>query len=449
MLTLRRLFRPARLTPAEHRHNFHHWYMDVVWFGILNGSTLVFLSVFCARQGATVQQLGLLSASPALVNLLFTFPAGALIRHMPTWKATCWSALLTRIFYVLFIPLPFLLAPAAQVWVIILLSFVMNIPGTVMAVIGSAYFAETVPDAYRAQVVATRMALLSASTMLTALVVGQILERIAFPNGYIVVFLMGFIGAAFSTYHLFRIRPAFPKAAAPAPAGHASPGSQASGDAGGRVHPAPRAEREGGRALREILAFLPRSQLGFHHLRLDVLSGRYGLVMLMLFWFQFSVFMGGPVFPAYQVDALKMSDQVISLGSSVFWIFHFLGSTQAATLAGRWGFKRLTGIGVLMTCLSTTIFIYSTQFWIYTICQVIAGLGWSLISTGQLNYLLQHVPADDRPAHLSWYNIVVNVAVLLASLLAPQLVSVSGLAAAMFVVVGLRVLAGGALLKWG
>jgi MFS family permease len=443
MLTFRRLFRPARATPAEHRHNFFHWYMDVVWFGILNGSTLVFLSVFCARQGASVQQLGLLSASPALVNLLFTFPAGAIIRRLPTWKATCWSALLTRVFYLLFVPLPFLLAPDMQVWVIIVLCFVMNIPGTVMAVIGSAYFAETVPDEYRAQVVATRMALLSASTMLTSLVVGQILNHMVFPSGYIVVFLLGFVGAAFSTYHLFSIHPAFPNTPAARqltvqPA--ASPRVLADGEEAGRANRAGRDLR----VRREILAFLPREQL-----RMDVLGGRYGLVMLILFWFQFSVFMGGPVFPAYQVDALKMSDQVISLGASVFWIFHFLGSTQAGRLAGRWGFKRLTGIGILMTCLSTTVFIYSSQFWIYAICQVIAGTGWSLISTGQVNYLLQHVPADDRPAHLSWYNMALNVAVLLASLLAPQLVNVSGLMVAMFVVVGLRVLAGITLLKWG
>ena len=410
------------------------WYLDVAWFGVLNGSTLVFLSIFCARQGASVQQLGLLSASPALVNLLFTFPAGAMLRRIPTWKATCWSYLATRVFYLLFIPLPALLLPQAQVWVIIVLSFVMNIPGTLAAVVGNAYFAETVPEEYRGQVVGTRMALFSASSMLTSLVVGQILNRMVFPNGYIVVFLIGFVGAAFSTYHLFSIRPASRTSLAVAAA-------QPTGGQPARGEPTP---GQAPRPRRDLLAFVPRD-----HLRPDLLGGRYGLVLLLLFAFQFSVFMGSPVFPAYQVDALKMSDEVISLGSSLFWVFHFIGSTQASRLASRLGFKKLTGIGILMTCVSTVIFTYSYHFWIYAICQLIAGVAWSLIGTGQINYLLANVPADDRPAHLTWYNIAINIAILLASLLAPQLVSAAGLVAAMLTVVGMRLAAGAAILKWG
>lgn len=432
MRIFRRLFRPAQIIPLEHQHNFRQWYMDVVWWGVLNGSTLVFLSIFCARQGASVQQLGLLTAAPALVNLLFTFPAGNLMKRMPTWKAACWPYLLTRVFYLFFIPLPLLFSAQVQIWIIIVLSFVMNIPGTLAAVAGNAYFAETVPDEYRGQVVGTRMAILSASTMLTSLIVGQILERIAFPNGYIVVFLLGFIGSAFSTYHLFNIRPASRTALAvtqtPVAPLTAQPTMKAA------------TARTGG--LQFLLS-------GVRQMRPELLGGRYGVVLVLLFAYQFSALMGNPIFPAYQVDALQMSDQMISLGTFVFWIFHFIGSTQAGGLARRWGFKKLTGIGIMMTCFSTIVFTFSYHFWIYAITQVISGLGWSLISTGQVNYLFTNVPADDRPAHLSWYNITINIATLLASLLAPELVSGTGLMAAMLVVAGMRLAAGMALLKWG
>jgi MFS family permease len=443
MRIFRRLFRSTQITPLEHQHNFRQWYMDVVWWGVLNGSTLVFLSIFCARQGASVQQLGLLSAAPALVNLVFTFPAGNLMKRLPTWKAACWPYLLTRVFYLFFIPLPLLFTPQLQVWIIIILSFVMNIPGTVAAVAGNAYFAETVPDEYRGQVVATRMAILSASTMLTSLIVGQALDRIPFPNGYIVVFLLGFIGSALSTYHLFNIRPASRTALAvmQAPAG-----SSAAAQAGVKSAGAASTNEAKSGPRTGTLHFI---QARGQQMRPELLAGRYGVVLLLLFFFQFASCIGNPVFPAYQVDSLKMSDNLISLGTCVFWIFHFVGATQAGGLARRWGFKKLTGVGIVLTCLSTVVFTFSYHFWIFAITQTISGFGWSLINTGVVNYLLSNVPAGDRPAHLAWYNIAVNVAVLLASLLAPDLVSVTGLMVAMLVVAGMRLLAGVSILKWG
>jgi hypothetical protein len=54
-----------------------------------------------------------------------------------------------------------------------------------------------------------------------------------------------------------------------------------------------------------------------------------------MFFFHLAVFLPNPIFPLYQVRQLQLTDQTISLGASLFWIFHFIGSTQSGAIARR------------------------------------------------------------------------------------------------------------------
>jgi hypothetical protein len=52
------------------RSNTRNWYGDVFQWGILGGSIVAFLSVYSTRIGATSFQVGLLTAGPAVANLI-------------------------------------------------------------------------------------------------------------------------------------------------------------------------------------------------------------------------------------------------------------------------------------------------------------------------------------------------------------------------------------------
>ncbi len=64
-----------RPLPTEHRANFIHLYLDIAWFGILNGSAIAFMTIFATRQGADGFQLGLLSAAPAILRRASWLPS--------------------------------------------------------------------------------------------------------------------------------------------------------------------------------------------------------------------------------------------------------------------------------------------------------------------------------------------------------------------------------------
>lgn len=408
-----RLFRPPFPVPAQHRSNFMHLYLDVFWFGVLNGSTLVFLAIYATRAGASPQQMGLLTAVPALVNLFVTLPAGIWARRYKIHTTTCWSTALTRIFYLLFAPLPLLVAPDHQVGAVIAIILVMSIPGTVAAVVGNAFFAESVPPEWRGHVVGTRNALLAATTMITSLISGQILERMPFPTGYQVVFGIGFIGAALSLLHIFFIRPLAAE------------------------------ETENQSLLVPALSGLKGL------LRFEILSGPFGRVLVLLFLYNLSVFIGQPVFPLYQVRVLFFTDQTISLGTGVFWALHFIGATQSGTIGRRLGNQKMSAIGILMTAISTSLFMVSYHPAIYVISNILAGLGWSMIGGGVLNYLLERVPANDRPPYLAWYNLAVNAASLTGAMLGSLIAASIGLVGAMLLVITARLIAALAIYRWG
>ena len=72
-----------------------------------------------------------------------------------------------------------------------------------------------------------------------------------------------------------------------------------------------------------------------------------------------------------------------------------------------------------------------------------------MISGSYANYMLEHIPAHDRPSHLAWYNIVLNAAVLIGSLVGPAISDMMGLTSALLLFAALRFLAGLTILKWG
>lgn len=426
MNSFRRLFQSTQPVPPEYRHNFKHLYFDIAWWGLLNGSVLVFLSIYVSRLGASTFQLGLLTATPALVNLLFTFPAGSRTRKWTTAKAVRWSALAMRLFYFLLIPLPILLPAGTQIWVIIIITLVMNIPGVIIAVQFNAFFAEVTPPEWRGHVVGIRNALFAVTTMLAALISGLALDKLPFATGYQVVFALGFLGAMMSTVHLFLIKQP-------------------------PVEPA-RTEDEIAEPLKheiEAAEQAPIRASRWESLRLDVLKGSFGSILLIAFLFQISMVFIGPVVPRYQVDALKLTDRIISIGSAIFWVTYFVGSLQVRRLAQRWGFKRMTGYGLLISSVTLTIFTFSYETWIYLSHQFIGGFGFALINAGMINYILEKIPVDDRFSHLAWFNLAMNASVLLAGLLAPPVAGVIGIMATLLLTVGLRIIVALIILKRG
>src|SRR4030067_320690 len=96
-----------------------HLYRDIGWFGVLSGSAINFLSIYVTRLGATGFQIGLIAAMSAIVNLFLALPAGRWLERRHSGRAIFWTSVFYRVGYLLWIPLPWLLSDAAQIWALI------------------------------------------------------------------------------------------------------------------------------------------------------------------------------------------------------------------------------------------------------------------------------------------------------------------------------------------
>ena len=416
---LNRFFHQAAI-PKEYHSNFTHLYLDIAWFGVLSGSTVNFLNIYATRLGATGFQIGLIGAMAAIVNLFLAIPAGRWLEKRHIGTAMFWTSVYYRIGFLGFILLPWLFNEAGQIIAIIVLTFVMAIPLTPLGVGFNALFAEAVPTEYRAHVAGIRNVMLAITFMVTSLISGYILDRVAFPIGYQIVFAIGFVGAAMSSYHLYFIIPlGREKTSVPA---QPTADSTSQADA-------------------------PRKPASL--LRLDIWNTPYRNILLGLFGYHFAQYLALPIFPLFNVRELNLNDNQIGIGTALFYLTVFLGSTQLRKVVHRIGNKRATGWGVLGMALYPIFIAFSQNAWHFYAVSIIGGFIWSFAGGSYANYMLEHIPAHDRPPHLAWYNIMLNLAVLVGSLGGPAIADQLGLFGALILFGILRFLSGVVILKWG
>jgi MFS family permease len=416
---LTQLFRQTTI-PREFRSNFLHLYLDIGWYGVLSGSAISFLNIYAARIGATGFQIGLLGAISAAVNLFLAIPAGRWLETQPTGRAVFWSAVFYRIGYIPFIFLPQLQNEQAQIFAIIIITFLMAIPLTPIGVGFNALFAESVPAEYRAHVAGLRNVMLSITFMLTSLLSGYILDQTTFPFGYQIVFAIGVLGAVMSSFHLYFVRPIQVDSLTISPQPRPDPGKK---------------------------ALSPRNL--FSSLRVDIWKTPFRSVLLALFAFHFTQYLAVPIFPIYNVNVLRLSDDNIGIGTALFYLTVLLGSTQIRKLAQAFGNKSLTGWSVAGLALYPLLLAISRNAPHFYMVSLIGGLGFAIVSGSYANYMLESIPAHDRPSHLAWYTIILNVAVLIGSLGGPVIADFMGLSGALVLFGVLRLLAGIFILKRG
>ncbi len=396
--------------------NSLHLYMDMLWFGVLTGSTLSFLAIYAARIGASTFQVGMINGAQAIVNLLVALPAGHYLARRSVNRIVFFSAILQRLFYGFMILIPQVFAQSTQMTTILLITFVMSIPGTSLAISQNALFADSIPVENRGRVAGIRNAVLSIATIVSTLICGQVLTLVEFPLNYQIVFGIGFLGAALSTLHLYFVKPAFREE-------HA-------------FEQVPVDIETRGDKIRGLLRF-------------DVLKGRYGSKIGLLFMFHFVQYLGIAIFPIYQVNVIHISDSVISIGTGLFFILMFIVSVRLEGFTRRFGYRKALALGIALLSLYPAFLAMSTGPLLYYIASCFGGIAWGFAGGTIYNYVLEAAPPGGRAGYLAWYNLVFNAGILTGSIGGPLLGSLTNLHIALWVVSVGRLAAGLALLWWG
>jgi len=421
------------ITP-EMRANFRNLYADVFWYGILAGSTLAFLAIYATHQGASTFQVSLLTAGPALVNLALSLPVGRWLEGKRLVRVTFWSSIGQRVGYLALIALPWLLPAAGQVWALVLITVLISIPGTYLAISINALLADVVPPDQRGVVVGRRNAIVAFSMISTSLACGALLDWIKFPYNYQVVFFLGAVGAGMSSFALARLRTPRerPVRVLKLLNDLARPGQLRIGDA---------FRASGG------LRFLTGSS-GKPLLRLDLLRTSYGTFLLACFIFYTFQYISIPIYPLFFVNQLHLTDGQIGLGNAIFYTAMMLASMALGWLATQMGHRWVLILGALLYAFYPLLVGLAHNATLVYVASVAGGAAWALANGGLLNRLMERTLENDRPAFMAFYNVALNLGIFCGSLAGPLLATGLGLREGLLVSAGTRFLAGILFIIW-
>jgi MFS family permease len=182
---------------------------------------------------------------------------------------------------------------------------------------------------------------------------------------------------------------------------------------------------------------------------MDILSTPFNRVLLALFAFHFTHTLTAPVYPLYNVRVLNLNDNNLGIGQALYYLTMLVGSMQFRRMVGRFGHKKVTAFGVIGMSLYPFLLAFTTQLWQFYAIALIGGVTWAWTNGAYANYLLERIPPDDRPSHLAWYTIILNIAILAGSLGGSGIADHIGLVTALIVFGISRILAGLYILKWG
>jgi predicted MFS family arabinose efflux permease len=277
-------------------------------------------------------------------------------------------------------------------------------------------------------VVGVRNAAYALTSILVTLLCGWLLDTMIFPTGYQVVFFIGFIGAVMSSLHLWFVRPIDE---------YRRPGT--GGRLGDWAQPGAMSMWQSLRTtvgLRYLVRTRPLASRWFNPFR----EQAYRKVLILVFAMHLTLFLAVPLFPLFLVNELQLSDQIIGLGNSIFYVALFLASTQLAKVTRSFGNRRTMALGILVISFYPVVLSQAQDASLYLFASVLGGTGWALAGGAVGNYVLEKVPDDSRPAYLAWYNMALQAGILLGSMLAPLLAGWWGLTAALLFAAGCRIL---------
>lgn len=421
--------------PSAQRSNLFHLIFDIAGFGVLNGSAAAFLSVYAARLGATPLQISLLSALPALVTLTLALPSGAWLKNRPIDRTLRRAALIYRTFYLLWAALPIFLNESQQITGLLVIVFLMSIPGMLVAISFNGLYADAVPVELRGRVMSWRQAAYAITSIVTSLLCGALLDNAPFPQGYQIVFVIGFLGGMWSNWHLWQVQVI------------SQVGEREYRPIQAWARPANMRDKQGAQTLLGLRAIL-HADSWRTLLQLNVLRGGFLPILLAMFAYHFAQYVSIPLHPLRYVRDMALSDGTIGVGHALFYAFVFLTATQYSRIEATLQPRRTLAVSVMLIAFYPALLAFAGKgdVALYLLASVCGGCGTALSMGAGGNYLLSVIPEDERPSYLAWYNVTLNAAILSGSLLAPVLNSWFGLSVALIITAAARFLSG--ILLW-
>jgi MFS family permease len=404
-------------TPTD--RNLYYMCVEIIPIGIAMGA-IAFNGPLVLALGGSNALLGAMSSLPALMIILFTFPAARFmdgihdVARRKRWIVG--SLALSRMSYLLIAIAPLVLPPAWAAIAIVAVVVLQSVPLALFNTAWAVVIADICPPNRRSTLFATRLMLVSASMAIGSFLSGLFLDAVPFPINYQLLNIISFVLAQGSTWYILKIQ--FPEIAA------ASTQTMSTGNSN---------------------RFVLHEQIG--RLRAFVHEHRsysYFNIVTLICWI--GAWGAAPIYTIYFVKELQLSNSWIGLNSTLAQIAMVLSAQLWTRLVARKGDFWVVLRTVLLTGLYPLLIVllpWPSAILAFGFLNTLNDTGLGITHAG-LFYAI--IPPEKRNSFVAFYSILMNVGAMLAPLAAAPLADWASAATVLLICAAFRF--GGGILFW-
>lgn len=345
--------------------NYHHFVMDVAWYGIAVAATTRFIQFYALENGATPMDLGWLASLPALVLMMSNaFSLWWRNRHSCSTSAVFLPGLTQRFVFLLPAFAPFFPESLRPAW-IVLGATLPAIGQGVAATMFVVMMRETVHPERLQPLVARRTLAMNVAVTVGALAFGFMLERIPYPHNYQVMFVVAYLFSMVSMWHVSQIRELE------------------------RNQEAGKAKKVSKRSWRELLT-----------------NRSFLVVILVTFVMHMAqLFVSAPQ-PLHLKNDLKATEGFIA----IFGTAEVVGASLVTLFMQQWvkryGNRKMIAIGMTMAGVAMVINALSPIKELTLIGSAMSGAAWTVAAVSILGYFTERTDASDIQATTIWHQVI-------------------------------------------
>jgi MFS family permease len=390
-------------SPEVTQRNFRYVQIDAIGVSISNVAA-PFLPVLLTRLGASDFQVGLLSSMPGMTGLVLAIVVGRFLqtrRNIVPWYG------LSRLMVISCFALTGLLAffiPRNELVIAVLIIWAFaTLPQTALAVAFSVVMNAVAGPEGRYALLSRRWAIFGITSVIGTFIVSRLIDRLAFPTNYAIMFLVLSLGGLLSYYFSNRIQ--IPPQTPPALASGQSVGESA---------------RNYIALIKSNPAFASFASKRFVYLAALALSQ--------------------PIFPLFFVKQVKAADSQIGSINMVFTLIMLVGYFLWPRLSKKRGGRFVllaTTFGMVFYPALTAAFPRVESIYIFA---GVAGLFQAGLDLVFFDELMKTVPPEYSATFVSLAQSMQYLAAIIAPLLGTTLAATIGLGGALWLSTGLRLL---------
>jgi len=369
--------RPFSRDPETER-SLRHSLKDASAFAVMSGIGETYLSAFALFLRASTPQIGLLAAVPPLLASLVQLLSAWLGHITGRRKVIILTGASIQAFaWLPIVGLPLMFGDYAVP--LLIASVVLYHGGAHLAAPQwSSLMGDIVPSRKRGRFFSMRTQLISATTFVSLLLGGIVLDWTTRHDmtlaGFVMLFLAASIARSVSVYHLARMR-----------------------DFTGHV---------------AALEF-PIGREWIQRLRQSNVA-RFSLFFALI---QFGVAISSPFFTVYMLRDLQFSYLEFMFCTGTAILSQFLTLSQWGRISDVFGNRRILTVTGVFIPMMPILWTLSSNFWYLIAIQILSGFSWAGFTLSATNFLYDLISPNRRATYLALHNVFANAGVFLGAVL--------------------------------